>query len=502
MRSLILFLRLCFGVVVIAVLPCVFNGCRNGVSPSPALSVLRVTSTIRLPDVQRPWLKKTPFTRVGLGTLIEGGRILVTADMASHVADISLERPENGPRGTATVEALDEECNLAILKVSDPLLLEGMKPLKMAATAIPGQTLSILQLESNGAPALSPATVTTVAVLPYPPDGATFLAYRVSTTIPQREGSFVIPALFEGRLAGLVMRYDPRTQSADIIPSPVIARFLSESTKPGYRGLARAGLTWEPVRGKTLRSWLGAESLNGGVYITSVDPEGPAENAGIRSGDLLLSVDGHAIDGEGNVSDPKLGKVTFSNLTSVGHAPGENAVLGYFRSTGEGRGTNGSSTVTLSGRNPGAENIPSRIDGDEVPYHFLGGLLFQELSRPYLKEWGVNWRSEAPQGLVALDTFQADPPRERRRYVILSEVLPSPQTIGMQDLAKRVVERVNGRTIRSLEDLREAIRHPSGGFHRIDLDGSAGPVFLETGGLEQLESQLLKQYGMPAPPGR
>lgn len=473
------------------------EGCRKTPPPSPALSVLRVTSTIRLPDVRRPWLKKPPFTRIGLGTLIDEGRILVTADMAAHAADIAVERPEDGPKGTASVEAIDEECNLAILKVSDPLLLEGMKPLELAPTAVPGQSLSILQLEANGAPALSPATVTTVAVLPYPPEGAAFLAYRVSTTIPQREGSFVIPALTEGRLAGLVMRYDPRTQSADLVPSPVIARFLTESSKPGYRGLARAGLTWEQLRGKTLRSWLGAGTLTGGVYVTSVDPEGPAEKAGIRPGDLLLTVDGHPVDGDGNITDPKLGKVTFSNLASVGHAPGEGAVLGYFRSSGEGTGTQGSTTVTLAGRNPSAEISPGRIEGDEVPYLFLGGLLFQELSRPYLKEWGANWRSEAPQNLVALDLFQSDPPRKPRRYVILSEILPSPQTIGLQDLANRVVEKVNCRTILSLNDLRKAVRHPSGGFHRIDLEGSAGPIFLETEGLEALEGQLLKEYGIP-----
>ena len=473
-------------------------GCRKAPPVSPALSVLRVTSTIRLPDARRPWLRKSPFTRVGLGTLIGNGRILVTADLVAHAADIALERSEDGPRGTATVEALDEECNLAVLKPSDPSLLEGMTPLKLAPRALAGEPLSILQLEPNGAPALSPATITTVAVLPYPSEGASYLAYRVSTTIPQREGSFVIPALRNGELAGLVMRYDPRTQSADILPSPLIARFLEVSSRQDYRGLARIGLTWDQVRGTSLRKWLGADKFPGGVYITSTDPEGPSEKGGIRAGDLLLTVDGNSLDGEGNVPDPVLGKVNFSNLASLGHAPGDQMVIGYFRSSGEGTGTLGSATLTVAERNPAAEISPSRIEGVGIPYLFLGGLLFQELSRPYLKEWGSNWRSEAPQNLVALDAFQTDPPRERRRVVILSEILPSPQTIGQQDLANRVVESVNGCPIRSLEDLREAVRHPSGGFHRIDLDGSAGPIFLETSGLEELQSQLMKKYGIPS----
>jgi hypothetical protein len=122
----------------------------------------------------------------------------------------------------------------------------------------------------------------------------------------------------------------------------------------------------------------------------------------------------------------------------------------------------------------------------------------QELSRPYLREWGSNWRTDAPQNLVALDTFQEDLPKDQRRLVIISAILPSPQTIGQQDLANRVVESVNGRAIHSLDDLAEAVRNPSGGFHRIDLDGSAGPIFLETDGLEELQNQLMKQYGIPS----
>lgn len=86
---------------------------------SPADSVLRVTSTIQYPDLQRPWMKKQPFTREGLGTVIEGGGLLVTADLVAHSTYIELEKPERGIKGTARIEAIDEECNLALLKPLD-----------------------------------------------------------------------------------------------------------------------------------------------------------------------------------------------------------------------------------------------------------------------------------------------------------------------------------------------------------------------------------------------
>ena len=465
--------------------------------PSQGESVLRVTSTIQHPDIRRPWLKKNPFTREGLGTIIEGGRLLVTADMVSHATYIGLEKPNDGPKGTAVVEAIDEECNLAVIRPVDPEILKGSRPLPLDMSVRTGSTLQILQLEPNGSPALSPATVTTIALMPYPADNAYYLLYRVSTTIPQREGSYVVPALHDGKLAGLVMRYDSRTQAAEIIPSPLIARFLKESAKPGFNGLGRAGLNWGEARGRSLREWLGAPKDLGGVFITSIERGGAAEKAGLRKGDLIVNAEGKPIDSEGNYTDPNLGKISLGNLATLESAPGETGEIVYFRSTGQGTGTLGTATITLTGRNPDGEVCPTRISGERVPHVFMGGLLFQELSRPYLREWGGNWRSEAPQNLVYLDAFQEELPPAQKHLVILSRILPSEETLGCENLTNRLVVAINGRPIRELSDVTEAAKHPVNGFHRIDLEGAAGPIYLNASTLRAEEERLKREYGIP-----
>ncbi len=465
-------------------------------SLSPSASVLRVTATIQYPDALRPWLKKQPFTREGLGTLLEGGRLLVTADMVAHATMIELQKPEDGPKGSAVVEAIDEECNLAILKPADGTLLEGTRPLALDTSVRSGSRCEILQLEQNGAPAMTPATVTTVAVMPYPSDNAAYLTYRVATSIPQREGSFVIPALHQGKLAGLVMRYDSKTQSADIIPAPLIARFLKESSKPGYTGLARAGLIWEEARGTTLRAWLGATG-HSGVYVTWVEPGGPADKAGLKKGDLLLTAAGKPIDSTGNYLDPVHGKTTFSNLASLESSPGDAMKITYFRSSGEGIGKTNSTVLCLEGHRQASEISPSLLHGNSLPYLFLGGLLFEELSRPYLREWGNDWRREAPLNLVYLDAFQHELPQNQGRLVILSSLFPSAQTVGFEDLVKRVVLSINGRDIHSLADVTEAAKHPENGFQKIILEGSVGPIFLEAATLATEEEAIRAEYGIP-----
>jgi len=492
------FLSACITRMAFAAVFLLLPGCAPKQSPpDPADSVLRVTSTIQLPDLHRPWLKKQTFNRIGLGTVIEKGRILVTADMVAHATYIGLERAQDGPKSTAIVESIDEECNLAVLRPLDQKIMERTRPLSLDLTVKTGSRLGILQLEANGAPAISPAVVTTVAVMPYPADDSAYLLYRVSTTIPDREGSFVIPALHDGLLAGLVMRYDSRTQAADIIPAPLIARFLNESAKPGYVGLARAGLLWEEVRGSNLREWLGVPHDQNGVYVTSVLPGEPAEKGGLRKGDFLMKVAGKQLDGEGNYLDPVHGKITFTNLASLACAPGDPLEITYFRSSGEGTGTVGTTTLTLGGRNPDSETSPSRLSGNSAPYTLLGPLLFLELSRPFLREWGNNWRTEAPLNLVYLDAFQNEFPRDRKHWVILSAALPTTDTMGMHDLAGKVVQSINGYPIRDMSDIAEAAKHPENGFQKIILSGSGGPIWLDASTLASQEEQARDRYGIP-----
>src|ERR1700686_5804828 len=112
-------------------------------------SVVRINSTNQAYDFFRPWSKEAPFSRRGLGVLIDGGNILVTAELVANSNYIELERADGGEKTTATVQVIDYEANLATLQSTDPKFLEGMQPLHTTTELKPGDELWALQLEPH-----------------------------------------------------------------------------------------------------------------------------------------------------------------------------------------------------------------------------------------------------------------------------------------------------------------------------------------------------------------
>ena len=62
-------------------------------APSPETSILRVNITSQGYNFALPWQKQRPNTRRGLGALLEGNRVLVTAELAQDANYIELNRP-------------------------------------------------------------------------------------------------------------------------------------------------------------------------------------------------------------------------------------------------------------------------------------------------------------------------------------------------------------------------------------------------------------------------
>ncbi|HEY6071780.1 MAG TPA: PDZ domain-containing protein, partial [Chthoniobacterales bacterium] len=445
-------------------------------------------------DYFRPWQKKAPVSKRALGAVLSKGRVLVTADLVANQNYVELERAESGDKTAANVQVIDYEANLALLEPTEKSFLDGIAPLDIAADTVVGDRIAAWQLEPTGALVATEGLVTTIQMTKYPVDVGQFLTYRISLPMQYRENSYTIPLVKNNKLAGLLLRYDPRSQLIDAIPAPIITHFLKEAESEHYRGFPAVGFSFFPTKDPQLRKFAG-EAGRGGVYVTAVEPNMPAQKAGMQIGDIVKSVGNHEIDENGNYVDPLYGKIDFTNLISAHSYAGD--VL-PFQIQREGKPME--LKITLEHRDA-KDYVSPPYALDEAPkYLVLGGLIFQELSRQYLKEWGPNWQREAPQRFVYLDRLQSEIfPGEHRRIVILSQVLPANNTIGYDEFSYLTVAKVNGKEIKSLNDLAEAVKQPiEGGFIKIETEEDPKQIELDAKSIADEMPDLQENYGIPS----
>ncbi|HMJ06730.1 MAG TPA: PDZ domain-containing protein [Chthoniobacterales bacterium] len=459
------------------------------------LSLVRVNVTGQPYDYTRPWQKRAPFSKRALGAVLPKNRVLVTADLVANQNYVELERAESGEKTGADVVVIDNESNLALIEPNDKKFLDGLTPMQLATDTVVGDHLAALQLESTGALVVTEGLVTTVQTTRYPTDVNQFLTYRISMTMQYRDNSYTIPLVKNGKLAGLLLRYDPRSQVLDAIPAPIIAHFLKEAETDNYRGFPSAGFTFSPTRDPQLRKFAGETGKSGGVYVTSLEPNMPAAKAGLQVGDIVVSLDGNEIDQNGNYVDPLYGKIEFTNLITARAFVGDRLPIDIQRA-----GKPMHLSLVLEHRTAKDYVIPP-YDRDEAPaYYVLGGLIFQELSRQYLKEWGGNWQKEAPQRWVYLDAYQSELfPEGNRRVVILTQVLPANSTLGYDDVSYVTVLKVNGKEVKSLGDVVEAVKQPlEGGFIKVETEEDPKQIVLDAAQVASEAADLQRNYGLPS----
>ena len=82
-------------------------------------SVVKVFSTLRLPDVYRPWTKQAASEVTGSGVVIDGKRILTNAHVVTYASQTQVQANQAGDKVSATVEAIAPSIDLAVLKLED-----------------------------------------------------------------------------------------------------------------------------------------------------------------------------------------------------------------------------------------------------------------------------------------------------------------------------------------------------------------------------------------------
>jgi S1-C subfamily serine protease len=457
----------------------------------PQGSVVRVRAAIQPYDQFRPWQKKAPYGLNGTGVVLPGGKVLVTAALVANRTEVGLEKPGSAEKCGAEVEAIDYEANLAVLRPERAEFLKGFKGLALGPALRAGDTAEVWQLERNGELLRNQAEILTVGVGRYPNDEAGFLQYGVRVSLPKRDDSYTLPLIRQGQLVGMVMMYDRDSQEGTAIPGPMIERFLEDAADGKYDGFPTLGVSWTPLRDPNLREEVKAPK-SGGILVTRVNPRGTAGRAGLKEGDVILSVDGMKLDEDGNYRDPLYGPTAIGNLVRVRPTVGSKA---RFLISRDGKEMELMGTYDRRARDEVA--IPTLSFDTQPRYLVAGGLVFQQLTGAYLQEWGDKWTERAPQRLVELFTFQqekrADPDK---KVVFLSQVLPAAINLGYQQYSGLVLEKLNGKEIHSLAELAAVLDETKEGNLVFEFMDDPGKLVLDASEVKQRQEEIGKAYGI------
>jgi len=469
---------------------------KHELGSSTANSVIRVTVTSQGYQFHRPWQQRRTTTQTGIGAIVPGGYVLVTAMLVANHRDIELETIDTQKKHRAQVVVADYEANLALLKPMDKSFLSDRQPLETARSISPGDTLTVCQVKPDGNIIPGTGKVTSVELLAYT-KGNAFLACRLNSSLQYGAGNLTLPVLRGNKLAGLVLRNDTKGQTIDVIATPVIDHFLEDAQKQTYRGFPKAGFHYGPMLDPQLRRYIGLPGDISGIYVSKVIKGGPADLAELKSQDVITQMGGYDISNTGQYDHPQYGSTSLIHLIRTVYHAGDTVPLQVYRN-----GQTSTRNITLTHRKPNEYLVPPYVIDQPPPYLIAGGLIFQELSVSYLREYGKDWSAKAPIHLVYYQQNQdyLNGGDQREKIIIISSVIPTPFTIGYENLRDLVVHHVNGRVIGKLSDVARALQSEQDGFHKIEVEQPPGILYLDPQELPRIHQMIEERYRIPIPP--
>lgn len=457
------------------------------VTPDWSRSLVSIEVTYKVHDAFQPWNDPTRAIRKH-GIVVSPDEVLTTAQ---YLPTHTLVRVQKGGRGRwydGRVKWWDAQSNLALVIVAAPEFWTGLAPASFADKVSRGAGYEIVRwrdgnLENRRAE-FGKFTVS---------EGMLGFAPHVHLELSTDLGGlgWAELAVQNGRVAGVTTYAGGRT--CGVMPAGFIRRVLDAYRSGNYGGLGVFDFTWQPGGNPELLKALGLTGApRGGVVHAPGRETDPAKAPQPR--DILLEIDGFEIDSEGDYLDPDYGHLMLENLANRAHFAGDTVKIRLSR---------GGTELTVDYVIPPAryedELVPrERFDGPPA-YLMAGGLVFQPLAQPFLRGWGDDWRKFAP---FRLQYYQYAPaPDGRESLVVLSGVLPDEINLGYQDAGMLVVDKVNGRVIATLADLREALGTPQdGGVHRFEFmpGRNLQRLYLDATTLDAATKRVVEAYGLPA----
>jgi S1-C subfamily serine protease len=461
--------------------------------PSPTIAheaesaVVKVFSTMRRPDVARPWSKASPIEAFGSGVVIEGRRILTNAHVIAYASQVQVQGNQSGDKISATVVAMDPGIDLAILKLEDESFFDH-RPALPRASVLPQIKDPVLAYGfPTGGTTLS-ITRGIVSRIEFVPYGVSTSGLRIQIDAAINPGNSGGPAISDNRMIGLAFSHLANSENISyIIPNEEIELFLKGVGGGHYEGKPGMYDDLQTLENPALRGFLNLEPSVRGMVVHRADDSSP--DYPLRQWDVITRIGAEPIDDEGMISIRNNLRVGFSYL--IQHIARDGTVP---------------LTIVRAGKTqqiqlPVATHRSLLIDslqGQYPSYFILGPVVFERASIESLQL--IRARGQAALGNPMIARLGDRPDADRQELVLVpSPLFPHALAKGYSDPTGAVVKSVNGTPVRSLAHLVAVLRDLKDEYVTLDFDNrsSEAMVFPRTQLVSSTEA-ILSDNGVRA----
>jgi S1-C subfamily serine protease len=447
-------------------------------------SLVRITSTEVEPDLRAPWNSGAIGRGVGAGFVIEGNRILTNAHVVSNSRYLTVERDGDPNKYPASVLFIAHDCDLALVKVA-PDFFKNMVPLKFGGIPELESTVSAYGYPLGGERmSVTAGIVSRIDFQLYTHSSIDqHLAIQISAQInPGNSGG---PVMQNGKVIGVAFQgYSGEVAQgvAYMIPTPVISRFLKDITDGHYDKYVDLGILYSKLQNPAQRRFLGLPDDGRGVLVTTVVAAGSAAKV-LRAGDVLLAVDDHPIASDSfvelegtRVEMPEVVERKFK---------GDIVKLDILRDKKP-------MSVSLELGTIWPYVLLGHAYDVRPRYVVYGGLLFQPLSLDLIDAY-------QPSDLRLRHFFDYFVTEqiflEHPEVIVLTNILPDPINTYLAPYRAGIVDEVNGKKIRTLDDLAKAFSETPDRFV-IRMIGDGPPLVLDPKQVEAARERIKARYNV------
>jgi S1-C subfamily serine protease len=452
-------------------------------------SIVKVFSTMRFPDIAKPWSKQAPQDATGSGVIIGGHYILTNAHVVEYATQVEVQGNQAGDKISASVIALAPGIDLALLKLDDDSFFAKRQPLE-CGPGIPSVKDTVMTYGfPTGGSNLS-ITKGIISRIEFTNYRAPISGLRIQIDAAINPGNSGGAAVVGTKLIGITFSSLVGSGIQNIgyiIPCEEIDLFLRQVTHG--QSYSKPGMFDElqTLENPALRNYLKLDrSVEGIVVHTAVGRDSP-----LQEWDIISRIGDTRIDNQGMVNLPSGLRVRFQYLIQ------KLARDGKVTLTIERKGK--SMTIALPVSDPHLLLIPD-LNGTYPRYFVYGPLVFsvatQQFIGAYSNRLGLSFYLASPLATRIGDT----PAYEGEELVVVAApFLPHRLAKDYSNPAGEVVKSINGVPVKNLAHLVQLLRDSKDEFIVIDFQqrGAESIVFPRQD-MQAATEELLTDNGIRA----